>query len=175
MEPMTHKTDYGKEYATFFGLLAILVALAVLVSVYMPITPSFWMNVMLNTMGLFFIIFGIFQLVGYKDFVMVFPKYDPIAKHIPGYARVYPFLSIAAGVLYLMNLFVPWRDIVVACVLLVAAVGLARMIRLDYSDVTRVPCVCLGNIIKLPISWVTLGEDLIMGGMALVMAIMHFV
>lgn len=172
---MVHKTNYVVEYIKFFALIVALVVGAVTLSFFLPITLSFWMNVMLNSMGLFFVAFGLFQLIGYKAFVEVFPKYDPIAGRISMYAKVYPFLGIVAGVLYLLDLFAPWRDVAVACVLLISAVGLIRMIRLDYSDTTRVPCVCLGNIIKLPISWVTLSEDLIMGGMALAMAVMHFV
>jgi len=126
---------------------------------------------MMKVMGVFLIIFALFQLLGYKSFVGMFPEYDPIAKFIPGYAHAYPFIGILLGALYLLNIGGAWRDGVTMAILLVGAVGVYINIRKDGS---RPHCACLGNVIKLPLSWITFFEDVIMGVMALIMVLISF-
>lgn len=99
------------------------------------------------------------------------PEYDPIAKFIPGYAHAYPFIGILLGAFYLLNIGGVWRDGVTAVILLVGAIGVYINIRKDGS---RPHCACLGNIIKLPLSWITFFEDAIMGVMALIMLLLSF-
>lgn len=124
---------------------------------------------MMKVMGLFLIVFASFQLIGYKSFVGMFPEYDPIAKFVPGYSHAYPFIGILLGVLYLLDFGGAWRDSITAIILLVGAVGVYINIRKDGS---RPHCACLGNIIKLPLSWVTFFEDALMGVMAVIMLLL---
>lgn len=151
------------EYLKFFGVIV-----AILVAAWFIADPSGILSVpyMMAVMGVFLIVFACFQLIGYKSFVSMFPEYDPIAKLIPVYAYAYPFIGIALGVLYLLDIGGAWRDSVTAFILLVGAVGVYLNIRKDGS---RPHCACLGNIIKLPLSWVTFFEDAVMGLMALAM------
>lgn len=131
----------------------------------------FSLQYMMKVMGVFLIVFALFQLLGYKSFVGMFPEYDPIAKFIPGYAHAYPFIGILLGAFYLLNIGGVWRDGVTAVILLVGAIGVYINIRKDGS---RPHCACLGNIIKLPLSWITFFEDAIMGVMALIMLLLSF-
>jgi len=121
---------------------------------------------MMKVMGVFLIVFAFFQLLGYKSFVGMFPDYDPIARFIPGYAYVYPFIGMLLGACYLLNIGGMWRDGVTAIILLIGAIGVYINIR---KDGLRPHCACLGNVIKLPLSWLTFFEDVIMGVMALIM------
>ncbi len=167
------KKNYTFEYVKFFILIITLIILAFLKGYYFPITQSYATDVMINSMAAFFGVFGIFQLLAYQEFVNVFPKYDPIAKVVPGYARIYPILSVTIGVLYFLNLFSPWRDILVAIITTIAFIGISVTI---YSDKKkeRVHCVCLGNAIKLPISTITVLENLVMSVMSIIIIINYF-
>lgn len=154
------------EYTKFAGIIiAILASAWFFAGSYGVISVPYMMAVM----GIFLIVFACFQLIGYKSFVSMFPEYDPIAKIVPGYAYVYPFLGILLGVCYLLDFGGVWRDGITAVVLLVGAVGVYLNIRKDGS---RPHCACLGNIIKLPLSWVTFFEDAVMGLMALAMLLL---
>lgn len=48
-------------------------------------------------------------------------------------------------------------------VMLIGAYGVYRKLRAH----EEIPCACLGTVFKVPMTWVTLGEDLLMAGMAL--------
>lgn len=153
------------EYIKF----AIVIVGILVVAWFLAGGDAFSLQYMMKVMGVFLIVFASFQLIGYKSFVGMFPEYDPIAKFVPGYARVYPFIGVLLGVLYLLNFGGVWRDGITAIILLVGAVGVYINIRKDGS---RPHCACLGNIIKLPLSWITFFEDAIMGVMAVIMLLL---
>lgn len=151
------------EYIKFAGIIIAILVVAWLIAGSAGILS---VPYMMAVMGVFLIVFASFQLIGYKSFVSMFPEYDPIAKLVPAYAYAYPFIGIALGALYLLGIGGAWRDGITAFILLIGAVGVYLNIRKDGS---RPHCACLGNIIKLPLSWVTFFEDAVMGLMALAM------
>ena len=55
---------------------------------------------MLDFMGLFFIVFSFFKMLDLKNFPSSFRMYDPLAKKIPFYAWMYPFIETALGLLF---------------------------------------------------------------------------
>jgi len=50
-------------------------------------------DVMLDFMGLFFIVFSFFKMLDLKGFPESFRMYDPLAKRVPAYGKVYPLLK----------------------------------------------------------------------------------
>ncbi len=48
-------------------------------------------NGMTLFMGLFFVVFSFFKFLDFKGFPDSFRRYDPLAKKVPLYAKVYPF------------------------------------------------------------------------------------
>ena len=56
-------------------------------------------------MGLFFVIFSLFKFLDYNSFPTSFMRYDPLAKKIPFYANLYPFLETALGI----SLLIEWN------------------------------------------------------------------
>ena len=117
-------------------------------------------------MGSFMLVFASFKLVGYRMFVEMFPMYDPIAKRSKLYAKVYPFIELALGVLAIANLFETARLISVVVLMGVGAAGIVHSV---YVQKRKIHCACLGNIIKLPLSTVSLAEDIGMAGLAIYM------
>lgn len=116
-------------------------------------------------MGFFLATFAAFKLIGYDMFPAMFAQYDIIAKRSNFYARIYPFIELSLGVMYLTDLGGRTRDVVTLAVMTVGAIGVWGSIRARKG----VHCACLGNVIKLPLSSVALIEDLAMAAMAVFM------
>ena len=90
--------------------------------------------------------------------------YDVLAKQSKTYAYIYPFLEVGFGLAYLFVWQIVGISGLVMPIMLIGAYGVYRKLRQG----EEVPCACLGTVFKVPMTWVTLGEDLLMAGMALV-------
>jgi hypothetical protein len=119
-------------------------------------------------MGIFFLTFGTFKLIGYEMFVEMFRLYDIFAKKYRWYAWAFPFIELLLGMLYITNSLSTLRDLATIIVMGVGAYGVWLNIQDKKNTIT---CACLGNVIKLPLSTVTLVEDTVMASMALIMLV----
>lgn len=151
------------EYAKF----AVVIVAITGVSVYLNYLfgSSGWQELMHWFMGVFFVVFAGFKLVGYNMFATMFAGYDVVAKRFKPYAYAYPFIELALGILYLANVVPMARDLVTVLVMGVGAIGVVQ----ELKKRSGIHCACLGNVIKLPLSTVSLVEDVGMGLMALIM------
>lgn len=124
-------------------------------------------SAMSDFMAFFFLIFGGFKIINLKGFAKAYQEYDIIAKRSLAYAYLYPFLEIALGIAYLMrwNPFI--TNIATFILMSVSAVGVG----IELSKGKTIVCACLGVVFKVPMTYVTLLEDLLMAGMALIMLI----
>ena len=122
-------------------------------------------------MGLFFIIFSLFKFLDYGGFPVSFKRYDPLAKKIPFYANLYPFLETALGIAFLIE----WNLPVILCVtLLVLSITSLGVIK-TLVNKTEIDCACLGTSLKLPMTEATLIENLIMLSMSSILLISYFI
>lgn len=120
-------------------------------------------------MGTFFLVFAGFKLAGYSMFVEMFAGYDVLAKRSKLYSQSYPFIELGLAFTYLANFLPGTRDWFALVLMAVSAIGVAQEIRKR----SGIHCACLGNIIKLPLSTVSLVEDVGMGAMAIVMLVLN--
>ena len=118
-------------------------------------------------MGTFFVVFGAFKVVRLKAFVQAYQEYDILAQRSTTYAYLYPFIELALGVLYLLGIGLVVVNSVTFIIMAVGAVGVFRKLRKK----EHIPCVCLGAVFQIPMTWVTLAEDIVMAVMALVMIV----
>ena len=88
-----------KQLYPLFLIFAFITTAAVLININPWNTSEF----MLTFMGLFFVVFSFFKLLDVKGFAMSFSMYDPLAKTIPSYGLVYPFIELALGIFFLMR------------------------------------------------------------------------
>ncbi len=114
-------------------------------------------------MGGFFVTFSFFKLLDLRGFADAYRSYDLVAKAVPSYGYVYPFIELSLGLAYLMNLSPLWVNAITA---LVMAVSLAGVLRAVISG-RAIRCACLGTVFQLPMSTVTIIEDGLMLAMAL--------
>lgn len=123
---------------------------------------------MMDFMGIFFLVFGLFKLIDLHGFVTGFQQYDFIAKKFKFYGYAYPFIEIGLGILYLIGLMFLWQNILVV---ILASIGIYTAYKyIGHAD--QIECVCLGTIFKLPMTWVTLSENVLMLVMVLFMIVM---
>lgn len=124
-----------------------------------------WQDWMRYFMGSFFAVFAGFKLLDLKGFVNSYVGYDILAKRSVAYAYLYPFIELALAVLYFIG--TTWVDYVTLPLMLIGAYGVA----LQLSKKTNIKCACLGTYIQLPLTTVSLTEDLVMAAMATIMII----
>lgn len=118
---------------------------------------------MLDFMGLFYIVFSFFKLLDLKGFPASFRMYDPLAKLVPGYGWVYPFIEIALGLMFLLRFQTQVALIVTVVVLGITSIGVTKTL----LDKKSIRCACLGTALKLPMTEATFIENFIMIVMAI--------
>ena len=124
-----------------------------------------WMR---HFMAGFFLVFSGFKLLNLRGFAESYRMYDLVAARWKAWGLVYPFVELGLGVMYLMDLAPFVANLTTAIVLGVSSIGVIRSV----LNRTEIRCACLGDVFNLPMSTVTIVEDLTMGGMAGIMLIL---
>ncbi len=127
-------------------------------------------DMMLDFMGLFFIVFSFFKILDLKGFRDSFRMYDPLAKAVPAYGWLYPFIEIALGLMFLMRLEIGIALVATILVLGITTVGVSRSL----LGKQKITCACLGTALKLPMTEATFIENTIMILMAFFMILKTF-
>lgn len=127
--------------------------------------PKDWSNFMLDFMGLFYIVFSFFKLLDLKGFPESFRMYDPLAKAVPAYGWVYPFIEVVLGLMFLMRFQIPLALIITLVILGITTFGVTKTL----LDKKAIQCACLGTALKLPMTKATFIENSIMIVMAIIM------
>lgn len=144
--------------------LAVLVAVTLLAATAKQAAYGAWGGTawMRDFMGFFLVVFSMFKLFDPRAFADGFQKYDLLAGVFRPYAYLYPFLELGLGLGYLAH----WRPAAVCWATLVlmswSALGVVRSL----SKGLNLECACMGTVLKVPLSTVTLLEDLAMALMA---------
>lgn len=152
----------------FIPLISIL-AVILLFTFYMwsTATNPNLMFVMEMFMAGFFIVFGSFKLIKWKGFVSAYKEYDVLAKKSTLYAYAYPLIEIGLGLAYFFSWQPLTTNFITLVIMLIGSYGIWQKLKLK----EEIPCACLGVVFKLPMTKVTLFEDLLMAFMALYMII----
>ena len=124
-------------------------------------------DIMLDFMGLFYIVFSFFKFLDYKNFPNAFKIYDPIAKIVPIYGWIYPFLETLLGLAFLIRVELYLSLLATVAILGATTIGVLRSL----INKESIQCACLGTAINLPMTTATLVENSIMLSMAIWMLI----
>lgn len=147
--------------------LLIIIFYIATASILMNYKDWLWSDFMLDFMGLFFIVFSFFKLLDLKGFPDSFRMYDPLAKRVPAYGWVYPFIETALGLMFLMRFEINIALIITLVVLGITTIGVTKTL----LDKKSIKCACLGTALKLPMTEATFIENAIMIIMAISMLI----
>ena len=117
----------------------------------------------------FFLVFSFFKFLDLKGFADAYRGYDLVARVWRPWGYLYPFVELALGIAFLVRWQPQVSNAATIILMLVGAVGVLRA--LLRKDVFR--CACLGTALNLPMTTVTLTEDLAMAAMGAVMLVWH--
>lgn len=162
MEKKTGLKDYWPLAALV--LVALLAGSAVCYSIQGDMLQ--WMHYF---MGFLFCLFSLLKLFDISGFADGFQMYDLIGKKSRAYALAYPLIELALGLAYLSFIFPIAVYLLTIALMLVGSVGVVKALKKGLD----LYCPCMGTILKVPLSTVTLTEDLGMGAMALIMLLIR--
>ena len=125
------------------------------------------MNMLYYLMGFFFILFSLFKLINLPGFAMGYHEYDLIAERWYGWGYIYPFIELALGTAYLLVINNPILHIVT--IIFSGVVCVSVWIKLAKHETFQ--CACLGTVLKVPLTKVSLVEYAAMALMAIIMLV----
>jgi copper chaperone CopZ len=158
----THKFTFPPFMKTYYPLFLVMGLIALC-----SLSAGSLMGWMMNFMAGFYIVFGAFKLLDVPAFAQSYSRYDVIAKVFNPWGFAYPFVELALGFGFLFGydmIALSWTALVLS---LIGAVGVIRSVARKQT----IQCACLGTVFQLPMSTVTIVENL---GMAVMAAWMIF-
>lgn len=164
--PEVNSKPTQKEQTTYLPLILILLFLVTVVGLEQWHFGSLNIAIaMRHFMGGFFLIFSFFKLLDLKGFATTYGGYDLVATRFKFYGYIYPFLELLLG-LYLLSplnhVVMLWFTLVL---MMISTLGVVRSL----WNKQQIRCACLGTVFNLPMSTVTLVEDLLMVAMSVAM------
>ena len=117
---------------------------------------------MVNFMAGFFLVFSFFKMLDLKGFASSYAMYDLLAKRAPIYGLIYPFIELGLGTAYLLG----YRPMLINVVTLIVMAFSSIGVILAVMNKQKIRCACLGTGFNLPMTTVTIIEDLLMAAMA---------
>jgi hypothetical protein len=164
--PAFHTRDaergkHWRDYWPLFVLIAVSALAATAITLPQP-TLMLWMH---GYMGVFLCLFATLKLFHPEAFANGFVMYDLLAKRVRAYAYLYPYLELALGLCYLGFIAPQITYIVTIALFAFGALGVLVALRRGLD----INCPCMGSILQVPLSTVTLTEDGAMIAMAAIM------
>jgi cation transport ATPase len=165
-ETIEQAKSWAKTYQPLLLLFGYITGIAVLLS--FQADEFHWMTLMRVFMAGFFLCFSFFKLLNLPAFAESYSMYDVLAKKIRLWAFVYPFVEFALGLAYAVDFDPLLTNWITLIVMLVSIIGVLQSVLAK----RKIQCACLGAVFNLPMSTVTIIEDLLMIAMSATMLIL---
>ncbi len=170
VNPAENSTDEKSFFVTYKPLLLVFFYILLVTLAIEFVHGSFEMHrFMPNFMAGFFLVFSFFKLLDLRGFAQSYAMYDLLAKKIPAYGYVYPFIELALGASYLLGYRPADVNFATLIVMTFSSIGVI----LAVMNKQKIRCACLGTGFNLPMTTVTIIEDLLMVAMSAYMLIWH--
>ena len=161
----TNAPEEGNSYFPIFLIFAYLTGATLLVQAAQGHFD--WMQWLSHFMGGFFLVFSFFKMMNLQGFAEGYRTYDVVAKRIPAYGFIYPFMELALGAAFLTGFNPVFTNAITLVIMALSTIGVAQSL----LQKRAFQCACLGTVIKLPLGRVTLAEDVLMVAMSAIMLI----
>jgi len=162
-EKLIDKEFEGKSKIQQLKPLLLIIFYITSASLFLNFKNWNWNEFMLDFMGLFFIVFSFFKMLDLNGFTQSFKMYDPLAKRVSFYGRIYPFIETLLGLMFLMRYEIKIALIITLVLLVTTTIGVSKVLLQKQS----IQCACLGTVLKLPMTEATFIENSIMIIMAI--------
>lgn len=157
----TESEGKKSNWATYYPLILIVTIISV-VSLRGIESLHDWM---LQFMAGFFIVFSAFKLIDLRGFKDAYASYDIIAQKWNFYGYLYPFLELGLGLAFLFRFQLQGSLLFSIVLMSISSLGVIQALRHQ----RQIRCACLGTALNLPMSTITLVEDLLMVAMSITM------
>jgi hypothetical protein len=117
-----------------------------------------WHGLMNHFMAGFFLVFSAFKLLDLRGFADGYATYDLLAKRWYTYGFIYPFLELSLGILYVGNWLPTLTPILTIIIMGSSSLGVTYSLLKNQN----LQCACVGTLLNVPLSTITLIEDLLM-------------
>lgn len=166
----SHPTMKLEETKSWFATYKPLLLIAAFIAGVSILTSNGSLHIGMNTfMAGFFLVFSFFKLLNLKGFAESYAMYDVLAVKVPAYGYVYPFIELALGLAFLTGfnpMVTNWATIIVMGF---SSIGVIQSV----VGKKKIQCACLGAVFNLPMSTLTIIEDLLMVAMAVFTLFLH--
>ncbi len=147
-----------KPLITVFSFI-LLASLAYQVSI-----GTFNSHIFMNhLMAGFFLGLSFFKFLDLKTFAESFSGYDPLAQRWLTYGFIYPFIELGLGLMFIANVALGVANLLTVIILSITTIGVYKRLQ----SKSKFQCACLGTAFNLPLSNVTIGENVVMILMAI--------
>lgn len=119
-------------------------------------------SLMYRFMGYFFIFLSMFKFFDLRGFVESFSTYDLITKKFKAYGYLYPLIELCLGIAYLTHFHLVLVNSITLVVMTIGGLGVLKSV----LSGQKIKCACLGTVLNVPLSTVSILENFGMGAMA---------
>ena len=150
-------------FATYKPLLLVFAYILLVTFAVEYIAGQFELHrFMPNFMAGFFLVFSFFKMLDLAGFANTYSMYDVLAKRFHAYGYFYPFIELSLGTAYLLGYRPMLTNVVTLFVMAFSSIGVIMAV----MNKQKIKCACLGTGFNLPMTTVTIIEDLLMASMA---------
>ena len=147
-------------YQPLFIILAYILGVSLLIELHHgAFAMERWM---MHFMAGFFLVFSFFKMLNLKAFANTYAMYDLLAMRSKAYGFIYPFIELALGIAYLLGFAAQTTNALTLIIMGFSSLGVIRAV----MNKQKIKCACLGAVFDLPMSTITIIEDLLMAAMA---------
>lgn len=144
---------------TYKPLILIFVYIVLTALSYQFFQGAFHLHLFMNhIMAGFFIGLSYFKFLDLKSFAESFSSYDPIAQKFLKYGFIYPFIELILGLMFISKIGLLAANFVTIIILSVTTIGVIKRLQ----SKSKIQCACAGAGFNLPLSYVTVFENLAM-------------
>lgn len=150
------KNSYFETYRPLFVVFIFILLVSTAFQLSLPLfSAHLFMN---HIMAGFFIGLSFFKFLDLKAFAESFSNYDPIAKRFLNYGYIYPFVEFILGLSFISGFWLMQAQFLTLILLSVTTIGVAKKLRTK----SQFECACLGTSFSLPLSNLTIAENVVM-------------
>ena len=159
MKTNSEETFILSKYTPLILLFALSAGIPALNVIFNHSDFEHWMY---QFMGATLIALSYFKFLDLSKFAEAFATYDPIAMKLNKYGYIYPFFELIAGIGFILVTGIEILSVLVILILLPTTVGVVKALR----EKRKFQCACLGTAFNLPLTKVTIVENILMIAMS---------
>ena len=148
-------TSWLQTYKPILLIGAYLTGITLLVEAVNGFNFMQWMQYF---MAGFFLVFSFFKFLDLKGFAESYATYDIVAMRWTGWGKVYAFIELFLGLAFLAGFEPVLTNGLTFAVMSISLVGVVQSVLAKKT----IRCACLGTVFNLPMSTITITEDVLM-------------